>query len=169
MHEMISVARSFLRARGRSDAFLSSRYGSTFIDKAKAAGANALLGQFTASDRFDRVLKNLTVESVDEGRVTCSMVVDEGVQNAYKTLHGGAVSTIVDVVGTIALLSIDATKPGVSVDLNVSFATAAMASSTVQIEGKVLKMGKRLGFTTVDIRREDGTLVATGRHTKAFK
>ena len=84
-------------------------------------------------------------------------------------MHGGAVSTIVDVVGTIALLSIDATKPGVSVDLNVSFATAAMASSTVQIEGKVLKMGKRLGFTTVDIRREDGTLVATGRHTKAFK
>ena len=46
---------------------------------------------------------------------------------------------------------------------------AAKASSIVQIEGKVLKMGKRLGFTTVDIRREDGTLVATGRHTKAFK
>ena len=165
---MIPAARS-LRTWGRNGALPAYRSGSTFIDKAKALGANALLGQFTASERFDRVLKGLTVESIDEGRIMCTMLVDEGVQNAYKTLHGGAVSTIVDVVGTMALLSIDATKPGVSVDLNVSFATAAKASSIVQIEGKVLKMGKRLGFTTVDIRREDGTLVATGRHTKAFK
>ena len=165
---MIPAARS-LRTWGRNGALPACRSGSTFIDKAKALGANALLGQFTASERFDRVLKGLTVESIDKGRIMCTMLVDEGVQNAYKTLHGGAVSTIVDVVGTMALLSIDATKPGVSVDLNVSFATAAKASSIVQIEGKVLKMGKRLGFTTVDIRREDGALVATGRHTKAFK
>lgn len=140
----------------------------SFIDKAKVAGANALLGQFTSSGRFDRVLTNLTVDNIEEGRVLCSMPVDESVQNAFSTLHGGATATIVDVVGTIALLSLDPAKPGVSVDLNVSFCAAAKAGSTVTVEGTVLKAGRKLGFTQVDIRREDGTLVASGRHTKAF-
>ena len=38
----------------------------------------------------------------------------------------------------------------------------------VYIDGTVLKTGKKLGFTQVDLKRKDGTLIATGRHTKAF-
>ena len=89
-------------------------------------------------------------------------------QNAYKTLHGGAICTIVDVVGTLALLSIDPTKAGVSVDLNCNFISAAKAGEEIIIEGKVLKSGRRLGFTQVDLKRKDGSLIATGRHTKAL-
>jgi acyl-coenzyme A thioesterase PaaI-like protein len=32
----------------------------------------------------------------------------------------------------------------------------------------VLKLGKTLGFTQVDLFTEDGKLAATGRHTKAM-
>ena len=41
---------------------------------------------------------------------------------------------------------------------------------TIVIEGEVMKTGRKLGFTEVRVRREDEqkTLLATGRHTKAF-
>ena len=89
-------------------------------------------------------------------------------QNAFGTLHGGATCTIIDVVGTLALLSLDQGRPGVSVELNTSFIAAAHANEMVRVVGSVLKVGKRLGFTQVDILGADGRLCATGRHTKAF-
>ena len=83
-------------------------------------------------------------------------------------MHGGAICTIVDVVGTMAILSLDVTKPGVSVDLNVSFVSAAKSGEQVLIKGTCHKLGRKLGFTEVRIESEDGKLIATGRHTKAF-
>ena len=141
----------------------------TFIEKAKAYGANALLGMYThRGDRFDKCLGNLKIEKISDGSCVCTLPVEDHVQNAYKTLHGGAICTIVDVVGTLALLSVDPTKPGVSVDLNCNFITAAKAGEDIIIEGTVLKSGRRLGFTQVDLKHKDGTLIATGRHTKAL-
>jgi acyl-coenzyme A thioesterase 13 len=75
----------------------------------------------------------------------------------------------VDVLGTLALLSLDRTKPGVSVELNISFLSAAKVGDKLIIEGEVMKAGRRMGFTQVTIRREEGNqVVAVGRHTKAF-
>ena len=100
---------------------------------------------------------------------TGTLQIDKPLENAYNTLHGGAICTIVDVVGTMAILSLDVTKPGVSVDLNVSFVSAAKSGERVVIKGTCHKLGRKLGFTEVRIESEDGTLVATGRHTKAFR
>ena len=71
-------------------------------------------------------------------------------------------------MGTLALLSLDQTRPGVSVELNSSFIAAAKADEKIKVVGTVLKTGKRLGFTQVDIFGSDGRLCATGRHTKAL-
>ena len=74
----------------------------SFIEAAKVKGANALLGRFIhKSNRFDRVLSGMTVERMGDGYVSCQLSVLEGIQNAYSTLHGGAISTLVDVVGTL--------------------------------------------------------------------
>ena len=101
-----------------------------------------------------------------QGLVRATLPVTPEVENAYGTLHGGAISTIVDVVGTMAIMSKDPTKPGVSVELGTSYTSAAKSGTTVTIEGKLLKLGGKLAFTQVDIFREDGQVVATGRHTK---
>lgn len=142
----------------------------SFIDTAKVKGANALLGKFLNNGkRFDSAFAGMKVTEVSAGRAVCEVDVTDGLQNAYKTLHGGAITTLVDIVGTLALLSLDPTRAGVSVELNVSFASAAKAGETVVVEGRVLKAGKKLGFTEVDVRRaSDGALIATGRHTKAL-
>lgn len=91
----------------------------------------------------------------------------------------GATCTLVDIVGTMALMTLSPTNPGVSVDLNTSFVAAAKEGDELRIEGKydyasavlfpchqltfptsltkfcdivvrrVLKCGSRLGFTQV--------------------
>ena len=105
--------------------------------------------------------------------VECRLKVAESLCNNYGTLHGGATSTLVDVVGTLALLGKDPTRPGVSVEMNQSFCSAAKLEDELTIEGRVLRYGKKIGFTEVHVRLFDaenptaaGRLIATGRHTE---
>ena len=69
----------------------------------------------------------MEILQVENGTAKCKLKVDKGVQNSFKTLHGGASATLIDVVGTIALLSVDPTRPGVSVEINASYCSAAKA------------------------------------------
>jgi len=147
--------------------------GESFIHKAEREGSVAsLLGAFTSTDtRFDRLLKGLAVSRVDEerGEVECVMPVDEACTNAFGTLHGGMTATLVDVVGTLALLTRDSGRPGVSVEISTSYVAAVKEGDSVRCVGRVTKHGRRLGFTQVDIFRvSDGKLAASGRHTKAL-
>ena len=141
-----------------------------FVSKTKAMGMNALWGPFSAlSGGFDSCLKGMRVDAVESGRVVASLTVDKALQNSYGTLHGGAVSTIIDVVGTMAILSHSPTKAGVSVELSSTFMAAAKADSEVVVEGRLLKIGRKLAFTEVEIRdKASGRLLATGKHTKAI-
>eukprot|EP00055_Hartaetosiga_balthica_P008069 m.28923 g.28923 ORF g.28923 m.28923 type:complete len:232 (-) comp6103_c0_seq1:3737-4432(-) len=141
----------------------------SFIERVKVFGANALLGAFTHKGGFDSQFRDLKVESIGKGVVTATLPVHKYVCNAYNTLHGGAAATLVDIVGTMALLTLDPSRPGVSLEINTTYVRAAKLNETVTITGRVLKSGGKIGFTQVDITRSsDGELVATGRHTKAL-
>lgn len=141
----------------------------TFIQRAKIHGVNALMGMLlTSGKKFDRTMEGLEITKIEAGRVECSFPVSEGVVNTYGTLHGGAIATLVDVVGTIALLTKDPTRAGVTVEMSTSYLKAAKGGETVKIVGQVLKAGKTLGFTQVDIFNAKGDLLASGRHTKAL-
>ena len=108
----------------------------SFIEKAKLSGAQSLLGAFThLSGRFDHSMRGLQIKRIGDGEVECEIAVDEHLTNAYGTLHGGAVSTLVDIVGTLALLSRDPTCAGVSVEIN-TFVAAAKAGADVTVRGR---------------------------------
>lgn len=117
---------------------------------------------------YDRSLAGAELLEVEGGKARVRLPVDEAVQNANGALHGGAVATLVDVVGTLAIMSADREhRPGVSTDLNVSWFSPAPGGSTVLVEATVLKSGRTLAFVQVDVRREkEGALVAQGRMTK---
>ena len=108
--------------------------------------------------------------AIGGGSATCTLVVSEALANNFGTLHGGAISTLVDVAGTLALLSVDPTRPGISIEMNQTFCAPAKVGDEIMVRGTVLRYGRSLGFTQVDIfhGNETGPLVATGRHTKAF-
>jgi acyl-coenzyme A thioesterase 13 len=117
---------------------------------------------------YDRSLPGMELVEVSGGKARVRLPVGEAVQNPNGALHGGAVATLVDVVGTLAIMSADRDhRPGVSTDLNVSWFSPAPGGSTVLVEASVLKSGRTLAFVQVDLRREnDGVLVAQGRMTK---
>lgn len=103
-----------------------------------------------------------------EGKAQVELDVAPAIQNMNGTLHGGAIATLVDEAGTVAIMTADRDgRPGVTTDLNVSYFAPAPGDSTVVADASVLRIGKRLAFVSVDVRRKaDGVLVAQGRMTK---
>jgi acyl-coenzyme A thioesterase 13 len=102
--------------------------------------------------------------------MTAQFSVTQAVANSYGTLHGGCTALIIDVAGTLAILSANSKKAGVSVEMNQSFLRPLKLGATVFVKGVVLKMGKTLAFTEVSLHLEsaEGLLCSTGRHTKAL-
>src|SRR5687767_7981375 len=92
------------------------------------------LGGFRKSG-LDRSLAGKELLSLEGGKARARLPVGEAVQNPNGALHGGAVATLVDVVGTLAIMSADREhRPGVSTDLNVSWLSPAPGGSTVLVE-----------------------------------
>lgn len=117
---------------------------------------------------FEKALPGMDLVEVTDGRARVRLTVTDALVNVNGTLHGGVVATLVDVVGTVALMAADRDgRSGVSTDLNVSWFAPGPKGASVLVEATVLKIGKTLGFVTVDLRREsDGVLMAQGRMTK---
>jgi acyl-coenzyme A thioesterase 13 len=157
-------------------AMSSSIAKESFLARAAAArDASVLLGPFQSAGRYDDSLAAAGLETTMIGPdgVECTLTVTPQLTNNYGTLHGGATATLVDIVGTLALLGRDPTRPGVSVEMNQSFCAAAKEGEQLLLSGQVLRYGRSLGFTEVTIRAQaangsPGKLIAIGRHTKMF-
>ncbi|XP_072880133.1 acyl-coenzyme A thioesterase 13 isoform X2 [Hemitrygon akajei] len=109
----------------------------------------------------------MAVVTTSPGKIVCEMKVEEEHVNRAGNLHGGVTATLVDVVSTTALLSTERALPGVSVDMNITYMNAAKLGEDIIITAEVLKEGKSLAFTTVDVTNKvTGKLLAQGRHTK---
>lgn len=123
-----------------------------------------------AQSGFDAALQGLTLVSAEDGQALLTLPVGPAVVNVVGTLHGGAIATLVDVAGTLAIISADRDqRPGVTTDLNVSYFAAAAPPGTVRAEARVLRAGRTLAFVEVDLREgpgEGGKLLAQGRMTK---
>ena len=117
---------------------------------------------------FDRSLVGLELVEIGEGRVRACVVVTEALQNFFGKLHGGAIATLVDDIGTVAVVTADRyRRAGVTTDLHVSYLSAAEAGETVSIDAEVLRCGLNLAFVEVTLRSElRGDVLARGRMTK---
>ncbi|KAB1228189.1 Acyl-coenzyme A thioesterase 13 [Morella rubra] len=87
--------------------------------------------------------------------------------NSGNFLHGGATATLVDMVGSAVIFTVGAPVTGVSVEINVSYLDAAYADEEIEIEARVLRVGKAVGVVSVELRKKKtGKIIAQGRHTK---
>jgi acyl-coenzyme A thioesterase 13 len=115
-------------------------------------------------------VRGLEAVSVDENRVVVRVPVTRDLVNTAEKLHGGAAATLVDIVGTLAIINTDRdNRFGVSTDLNVSWFAPIALDDVALVEATVLKAGRTLAFVSVDIRRErDDALCVQGRMTKSL-
>ncbi|XP_050206361.1 uncharacterized protein LOC126655977 [Mercurialis annua] len=117
---------------------------------------------------FERfIMQGIHVDLVERGRLLCSMKVPPRLLNSGNFLHGGATATLVDLVGSAVIFTVGAPFTGVSVEINVSYLDAAYLDEEIEIEAKVLRVGKAVGVVSVELRKKKtGKIIAQGRHTK---
>ncbi|NXV74047.1 ACO13 thioesterase, partial [Atlantisia rogersi] len=130
-------------------------------------GLKEAMKYMVESQGFDRVLRKMKLLSATPGKVVCEMKVEEEHTNRGGTLHGGLTATLVDVVSTTALLYTERAVPGVSVDMNITYTSAAKIGEDILITAQILKQGRNIAFASVDLtNKATGKLIAQGRHTK---
>src|SRR5438477_3155569 len=113
------------------------------------------LKQRFGSGGFDSALVGFEVLSLENGKARVRIPVSPQVANLNGNLHGGAIATLVDDVGTLAIVDADRqNRPGVTTDLNVSYFAPGRAGENVLVEGTVLKSGRTVAYVSVDLRRE---------------
>jgi uncharacterized protein (TIGR00369 family) len=115
--------------------------------------------------------RTLGIEVVDatEGSARLRLGVRPDLETRREgTLHGGVLASLIDAAGSAALLTTraedDATWAGFSsTDLNVSYLAAA--TSDVVADARVLRGGRTVAYTSVEVVDAAGAVVAVGRVT----
>ncbi|KAI6228191.1 hypothetical protein M3Y95_00596500 [Aphelenchoides besseyi] len=134
--------------------------------------AQKILARYGADSNFNGITKVCRLVEAEKDRVTVEFEVDKSMTNSWNTLHGGCTASLVDMITTTAILTNDRNEqqhPGVSVDLKVSYCTAAKLGETVVLDAIIEKFGRSLVFTRADLRTKDNSrLIATAQHIKAF-
>ena len=80
---------------------------------------------------------------------------------ALGTLHGGVLSSLVDVAGSMAILA-QTERSLVTVDLRADFHRPAVDNEMI-ITGSVVKLGRQLATSDVRIFDRQRSLIASGR------
>ena len=112
-------------------------------------------------------MKHLAMEFVDagEGRVKLAMRYQDENSTAFKALHGGAISSLIDTTGAMAAwTTAEIATPryfGSTVGINVNYLSAAIGED-VFAEGRILKRGKEIIYTDVRVTNAAGKLLAQG-------
>ncbi len=111
------------------------------------------------------------MEEWQEGLVRLSVAVEPRHTNPHGVMHGGVVTTLMDevmggVIASVRGLEVMRAAPHSTVDMNVSFLSAARPGDELVVEGRVLRIGKTVAFGEAEARRRgDGEVVARGRFT----
>lgn len=97
------------------------------------------------------------------------MKVEEGHLNGVGTLHGGMTATLIDSLTTLTILTKPPHRPGVSVDMSISYLRPARIGDEIVINTEVTKLGHSLAFTSAELVHQDGKIIAKGSHTKYIR
>lgn len=113
------------------------------------------------------IMEGLNFDVIEPGRIVASFKVPPRLLNTANTLHGGAIASLVDLVGSAVIYTSGAATTGVSVEINVSYLDAGLPNEEIEIEAKNLRVGRSIAVVSVDLRKKaTGKLIAQGRHTK---
>ncbi|KAK1301066.1 hypothetical protein QJS10_CPB13g00671 [Acorus calamus] len=112
------------------------------------------------------IVHGIRVDHIDPGRVVCSLKVPPRLLNTGNFMHGGATASLVDVIGSAAIYAAGYRTSGVSLEISISYLDAAYVGEEIEIEAKVLRVGKAIGVVSVELRKKSGKIIAHARHVK---
>jgi acyl-coenzyme A thioesterase PaaI-like protein len=123
------------------------------------------------------------------GKVVVKMQIQKHQTNRLETLHGGTISTLIDLGGSaaqdnlsdcrsLAAASKGLWATGVSTDINITYiSSGGKVGDWITMDAECdklgaprksafLNLGKTLLFSTMTLRNANGEVFARGRHTK---
>jgi acyl-coenzyme A thioesterase 13 len=125
------------------------------------------------SSIYNFLLSEIRLVSASPGVVVAHLALAPVHLNSKRTLHGAVSAAIVDWAGGMAIASTGLAQTGVSTDIHVSYVSAAREGDVLEITGRASRVGRSVGFTTVEIAAIPGgrmdaerRLVCTASHTK---
>ena len=115
---------------------------------------------------FNRLL-GLKLVDAEEGKASMRVDFRDELVGNFKMgiLHGGVISSVLDVIGAVAVISSlksDAPMQGMgTVDLRIDFLRPGSGNHFVAT-GEVMRPGKVLASTRMELHNDEGTLIAIG-------
>ncbi|KAK9812786.1 hypothetical protein WJX72_003675 [[Myrmecia] bisecta] len=139
--------------------------GKLFLERLTSLSDSPI--DLTTPRNFDTTaLSGIRDVTTSPGRLQCVMKVTPRVANRYGTLHGGCIATLVDTVGSAALVT-QSTRSGVSLNISVDYLSPMPSGEDCEIDARVVKVGKNIATINVELRRKQTKqLVAQGTHVK---
>ena len=136
-----------------------SSHDASGSDMAQAL-AEACAARMYADDRASQGL-GMRIDEVSPGRAVLSMSVREDMVNGHDICHGGFIFTLADSAFAFACNSFN--RVTVAQGASIDFLRPATRGDRLRAEAKVVNQGSRTGVYDVEVRREDGKLIACFR------
>ncbi len=122
-----------------------------------------LMRQFLPRSPFVAHL-GIRLDEIQPGRATLSLPFAEHVVTIGRTVHGGAIASLIDTAAMVAAWSgtpQPETLRGTTVGLSISYLAPANAED-IRATATVLRHGRNLVFLDVEVRAASDALVARG-------
>ena len=117
----------------------------------------------------------IELDDAEVGRVRLRLAMREDLRTfgERRVLHGGAIATLIDSAAASATRTLRGEDEPpwrglATTDMHVSY-LAAVTCGEVTAEGRVLRAGRSVAFLDVEVRNEDGDLVARGSATMQIR
>jgi uncharacterized protein (TIGR00369 family) len=103
-----------------------------------------------------------TLKKADMGSISVEFVVREDQCNHAGVLHGGIISTMLDELMGMTLITIEIDFLYVTINLHVDFLFGAKAGETVTVTSDVFRVGKKIANVEAKMYNADGKILAKG-------
>lgn len=121
------------------------------------------LGKLVTDSRSDAGnWMQLTLEYIETGTATISLVVRKEMTNPYGNIHGGMMSLVIDETIGWAIISLDADTHYTSLNLSIDFLYAIREGERLKATATIVRHGKKIINAECSVYDMQGTLLAKG-------
>lgn len=111
-------------------------------------------------------LLGISIRSTGAGRAELLMPIEEKHIQLAGVVHGGATASLIDSAVAVALWELDTPKTGsTTIELKVNYLAPALPGDELVARAEIIHSGKRIVVGTVEVRNQEGKMIAYGTAT----
>ncbi|KAL0002539.1 hypothetical protein SO802_016320 [Lithocarpus litseifolius] len=115
----------------------------------------------------DLIRAHLKPQTILRGRVSCLLSITPAINNVYRSVHGGAVASIAEIVSIACARTVVAESKELFLgELSISYLSGAQTNAKVLVDGSVVRSGRNLTVVAVEFKlNKTEQLIYTARAT----